>query len=232
MSYFFLRLDKTAPQNFSFLIDGGATLTASNVVNLTFVTDSADKTGYQVKVWGDVIGANLGATEAVAAWINWPVGGLSVNTTIGDGLKTINARARDRVGNETTAVVRTIIVNSAVPVVTLEGIAGQTIDAPEEIGVSPGATVVSSKQWRFSADVAFVEYQVRVGSTPTFVQTEGVLIGIAGGSINMSGTGTFPANTQITCTLQGADYAVALSNVEGTKVVKVFVKTAAGVWSV
>jgi len=231
-AYFWLRLDKTPPANFAFLINEGATVTAYNTVDLTFTSDDVDRTGYTIKVWGDVIGANHGPTESGATWIAWPTGTMSITTSGADGLKTINARARDRVGNETTVVIRTITVDSSVPVVTLSDIGGATQANPEEVGVAPGATIISSQQFRFQSDIAFVEYQVRVGTTPTFLNTSGTLIGTAGGSVNMSGTGTFAANTQITCTLTGDDYDTALAGVESTNPVKVFVRTQAGVWSV
>ena len=231
-AFFFLKLDKTPPTNFSFLIDGGAALTAANQVDLTFSTDDTDLTGYTVKVWGSVTGSGFGTTEAVATWIEWPLTGRNVALTSGDGLKTINARARDRVGNETTIVTRTITVDSAVPVVTLSGIGGASSANPEEIGVAPGATIISTKQWQFQSDRAFVEYQVRVGTSTDFIHTAGTPIGMSGGSSGLGGTGTFSANTSRTCILHGADLNTAVAGVEAIYVIKVFVKTAAGVWSV
>ena len=63
-------------------------------------------------------------------------------------------------------------------------------------------------------------------------QDAGTLIPTTGGSINTSGNeGNYPATTNIQVTINGTDLESA-STGDGVKIVKVFVKTAAGIWSV
>ena len=46
----------------------------------------------------------------------------------------------------------------------------------------------------------------------------------------MSATGTFTADTAISCSITGADLEKASSG-DGSKIIKVFVKNTAGTWS-
>ena len=63
-------------------------------------------------------------------------------------------------------------------------------------------------------------------------QDAGVIIGTTNGSQNTSGSdGSYPASENIQVTITGADLEVASSG-DGVKIVKVFVKNAAGTWSV
>ena len=57
------------------------------------------------------------------------------------------------------------------------------------------------------------------------------MIGTANGSTNMSATGEFADAEAINCTITGADLEAASAG-DGEKVIKVFVRHAAGTWSV
>lgn len=64
------------------------------------------------------------------------------------------------------------------------------------------------------------------------LQAAGVVIPTTGGSENTSGAaGGYKANTNISVTINGADLETASAG-DGTKIVKIFVKNAAGTWSV
>ena len=80
----------------------------------------------------------------------------------------------------------------------------------------------------------FNAYKVMVVSnTSALHDDEGsVQIGTANGSTNMSGNaGSYAADTEITCTIKGADLAAASAG-DGTKIIKVFAQDANGLWSV
>ena len=141
----------------------------------------------------------------------------------GDGLKTVHIKVRDDVGNESAAVTASITVNTAVPVVTITG--------PDKSKISKvsGFDVCA---FSFTSDVDFEEYTVRVVPSTSSLNTAGTQIPVAGGSTNTSGTaGGYKKNTAINVTINGADLETASSG-DGTKIVKVFVKNAAGTWSV
>jgi len=216
-SFFNLTLDLTAPSGLAIQINSGALYTTSTTVGLQTAVDDASTTGYQMKIWG-IAGA---ATEAEAAWASF-AGTKSIVLAAGDGLKTVYVKVRDDVGNETSAVSASITLDTAVPIVTITG--------PDRARISKVAgfdtSVIS-----FRADVGFDEYKVCVVPTASSLHDAGVVIPTTGGSENTSGTDDFAANTAITATIKGADLDAASSG-DGVKIVKVFVKTAAGVWSV
>lgn len=216
-SYFNLTLDTLAPAGLTVKVNGDAQYTTSTAVTLTIrVTDSAT-TGYQMKIWG----INEVADEASAAWETFATS-KSVTLTSGDGLKTVYVKVRDDVGNETAAVSDTITLDTAIPVVTVTG-----PDKPKISKVSG----FDKSIFTFMSDVAFVEYKVCVVPTNSSEQNAGTVIPTTGGSINTSGSeGNYPASEAISVTINGTDLATASSG-DGVKIVKVFVKTAAGLWS-
>ena len=216
-SFFNLTLDLTAPSNPAIQINSGALYTTSTTVGLQTAVDDASTTGYQMKIWG-IAGA---ATEAEAAWASF-AGTKSIVLAAGDGLKTVYVKVRDDVGNETSAVSASITLDTAVPIVTITGPDRARISKVE--GFDTSILV-------FMSDVGFAGYKVCVVPTASSLHDAGVVIPTTGGSENTSGTDDFAANTAITATIKGADLDAASSG-DGVKIVKVFVKTTAGVWSV
>jgi hypothetical protein len=216
-SFFNLSLDTLAPGGLSITLNDGALYTTSAAVTLKTTTTDQATTGYQMKVWG-VSGA---ASEAQASWVTF-AGTKSITLTTGDGLKTVYVKIRDDVGNETATASDTITLDTAVPVVTITG--------PDRSKVSK-VSGFDTSVIDFVADVDFVEYVVKVVPSTSSLQSAGTTIPETAGSINTSGTGTFESNTNIQTTIKGADLESASSG-DGTKIIKVFVKTAAGTWSV
>lgn len=216
-SYFNLVLDTTAPSGLTLSINDGAMYASSTAVKLTIGLDDEVTSGYQMKIWG-IDGVD---SETSASWETFAKT-KSVNLTTGDGLKTISIKVRDDVGNETSVVTGTITLDTTVPVVTITG--------PDKAKISKVAGFNKSI-FSFMSDVEFVEYKVCVVPATLSTQEAGTLIPTTGGSSNTSGSeGSYPATTAITVTLMGADLEAASSG-DGTKIVKVFVKTAAGLWS-
>lgn len=217
-SYFNLNLDTTAPTGLTLSINDGALYATSTAVTLTIGLSDGETNGYQMKIWG-IEGA---ADEESASWETFATS-KSVNLTGGDGLKTVHIKVRDEVGNESAEVSDDITLNSAVPVVTVTG--------PDKSKISKvsgfNKAIIS-----FTADVEFAEYKVCVVPRNSSTQDAGAVIPTSGGSVNTSGSeGSYPASTPIQVTILGADLESASSG-DGVKIVKVFVKNAAGTWSV
>ena len=210
-SYFNLNLDTTAPAGLTLSINDGALYATSTAVTLTIGLSDGETNGYQMKIWG-IEGA---AEEESASWETFAVS-KSVNLTSGDGLKTVHIKVRDEVGNESAQVSDDITLNTAVPVVTVTG--------PDKSKISKvsgfNKAIIS-----FTADVEFAEYKVCVVPQNSSTQDAGAVIPTSGGA------GSYPASTPIQVTILGADLETASSG-DGVKIVKVFVKNAAGTWSV
>ena len=217
-SYFNLTLDTTAPSGLTLQINDGALYATSTAVKLTIGVSDEQTTGYQMKIWG-IDGVD---EEASASWETFAKT-KSVNLTSGDGLKTVNIKVRDDVGNETEEVSDDITLNTAVPVVTITG--------PDKTKISKVEGFNKSKI-TFTCDVDFAEYKVCVVPQTSSTQDAGTVIPTTAGSINTSGSdGSYPKTTPIEVTITGTDLETASSG-DSVKIVKVFVKTAAGIWSV
>lgn len=217
-SFFNLILDTTAPAGVTLSLNDDARYTTSASITAKIGCSDEDTTGYQLKVWGGVAGA---ATEAEAAWVNFSAT-KAITLSTGDGKKTVNLKVRDDVGNEAAVVTKEIILDTAVPVVTITGPDKSKISKVENFNVA----AIS-----FTCDVDFVEYKVKVVPATNSLQDAGVVIGTANGSTNMSGTGEYPDAEAINCTINGADLEAAVAG-DGEKIIKVFVRNAAGTWSV
>ena len=217
-SYFNLTLDTTAPSGLTLQINDGALYATSTAVTLKIAVSDGQTTGYQMKIWG-VAGVE---DEGSASWESYAAT-KSVNLTAGDGLKTVYIKVRDDVGNESAQVSDTITLNTAVPVVTITG--------PDKSKISK-VSGFNTSIINFTSDVEFEEYKVCVVPQNNSTQDAGTTIGTTNGSINTSGSdGNYPASENIQVTITGADLEAASSG-DGVKIVKVFVKNAAGTWSV
>lgn len=215
-SYFNLTLDTLAPSGLSLLINDGAQYTTSTSVALKITLGDSDTTGYQMKIWG-IDGA---ATEDKASWQTFAAT-KTVNITSGDGLKTIYVKVRDDVGNESAAASDTITLDTAVAAVTITG--------PDRSRISK-KDGFNSAAFSFVSDRPFAEFKVCVVPAITSLQDAGIVIPTTNGSTNTSGTGAYNANTAVNVTIKGADLEAASSG-DGVKIVKVFVKSEAGIWS-
>lgn len=217
-SFFNLILDTTAPAGVTLALNDDARYTTKASITAKIGCEDAVTTGYQMKIWGGVADA---ATEEEAVWVNFAAT-KAITLSTGDGKKTVNLKVRDDVGNESTVVTKEIILDTAVPVVTVTG--------PDKSKISKVATF-NVAAISFTCDVDFVEYKVKVVPATTSLQDAGVVIGTTNGSTNMSGTGEYPDAQPIDCTINAADLEAASAG-DGEKIIKVFVRNAAGTWSV
>lgn len=223
-AHFTLTLDTTAPGGVTLSIDAGAATTTDQSVDLAIATSDGDTTSYQMKVWGSVdpaADAQVQTTEGASAWIAFSTS-KTVTVSTGDGLKTLNVKVRDDVFNESSAASDTITLDTTAPTVDITVAADRT-------RVSKQATRDTSI-FSWAADEAFTEYKVKVVPATNSLHTAGTQIPTTAGSTNVSGTGSFPASTNIETQINGTDLETA-STGDGAKIIKVFV-LANGTWSV
>lgn len=214
-SYFNLTLDTTAPSGGSISLPSRA-----SSVNVT-ATLSATGASY-VKLWGDICATAGGAaiTEANASWVAYETS-KAIILTASDGTKTVYAKFKDDVGNESSSVNATTIYDSSLPIVTIVG------PDVSKISKVSGFNVCA---FSFSANETINEWSVRVVPSISSLHTAGTEIPTTGGSTNMSGNTQKSADTAVECTIYGADLETASAG-DGAKIVKVFVKDLTGNWS-
>lgn len=218
-SYFNITLDTLSPSGVKVLINGDSQFCTSREVTLSISTSDSVKTGYQMKIWG-IDGVD---SEETAQWEEFLESKI-VTLTDGDGLKTVYVKIRDDVWNESATASDTITLNTVIPVVT--------ITAPDLAKISkvPGKNVST---FTFMANVKIIEWKVMVVETiNSYENTEtNKQIPKTAGSTNMTGSTETNMNTPISCSIYGEDLESASSG-DGVKIVKVFVKSEAGIWSV
>lgn len=218
-SFFNLTLDTTAPSGLIVKLNEDAEYATSREVTLTISISDEDTSGYQMKVWG-IDGVE---SENNASWENFSKT-KTITLTDGDGLKTVYVKVRDDVWNESNAASDTITLNTAVPVVT--------VTAPDisKISKVEGKNVSS---FTFICDADIIEWKVMVVEQISALENTGTnkQIPTTGGSTNMTGSEETTASTPVSCTIYGSDLESASSG-DGVKIVKVFVKSKAGIWSV
>lgn len=216
-SYFNLTLDTLAPAGLEVQLNGDDIYTTTPSVELTLTLTDSPTTGYQMKIWG-VEGVT---DEGSASWETYAAS-KSVTLPSGDGLKTVYVKVRDAVGNETAAASDSITLDTAVPTVTVTGPDKSTIS--KVVGFDMAVI-------NFMSDIAFEEYKVCVVPATSSTQESGTQIPTTNGSVNTSGSaGGYEADTNIEVKINGTDLETASSG-DGVKIVKVFVKNAAGTWS-
>lgn len=222
-NYFNLELDTLGPANPSISIEGGATFATNQLVNCTLGTTDSVKTGYQMKIWGDVdatYDTDVKATEETSNWITYETS-KQVKLSANDGSKTLYIKIRDDVWNVSGQASDSIILDTTIPVVTITG--------PDVTKVSK-VTGKDVCAFSFQVDSIFTEYKVKVVTASGAAHDTGVQIPITAGSTNMAATGTFAANTPINCTVKGTDLGTASAG-DGVKIIKVFVKDESAHWS-
>lgn len=231
-NYFTLTYDTTGPASPSISLNSGATYATALLITATIGTSDGTTTGYQMKVWGDldlawcktngvVGGSATGVAETDALWISYAIS-KQLQLSAGDTTKNVYLKIRDDVNNPSAQASSSIILNTALPTVTISG-----PDVPK-ISKQTGR---DTSTFTFQSDQIFTDYLVKVVSASGADNTTGTVILVANGSSNTNATGgNFPANTPITTTIKGADLEVASAG-DGSKIIKVFVKNQAGQWS-
>ena len=224
-NYIIVTLDTTGPSNPTIVLNGGDTYATNQLVTAAIGTSDAATVGYQMKIWGNVdVAHNPGiqTSEGASSWMTFNVS-QEVKLAALDGTKNIYVKIRDDVHNESSQTSDSITLNTAVPVVN---IVGPSVPKISKI------TGRNETTFSFTSDVVFDEYKVKVVSGGSSTHSTGTLIPVTSGSTNMSGAaGGYAAGTPINSAIRGADFEAASAG-DGDKYIKVFVKTAAGIWSV
>lgn len=218
-SYFTLTLDTVAPS--------GANITISSPTNNRSPNATLAATdATQMKLWGDIVASTSSETKITENTASWETYATTKQVILasGNGAKTVYAKFRDAVGNESGAVSAVVTLDQTAPVVTIS--TGPDYSTISEVNGFNKST------FSWSANEAFVEYKICVVPQSTSPQSAGPTIGTTNGSSNLSGSGkTFPAATTITSIITATDLKTASSG-DGAKIIKIFVKDAAGNWSV
>lgn len=219
-AYFNLTLDTLAPSGLALTINGGQTVVTSSSVTLGLSVSDGSTSGYSMLIYGDV---DDGLTEAQASWEAFAAT-KSITLKSGDGSKTVRAKVKDDVGNVSSEETVTVTLDTTVPVITISA-------GPDKSKIST-VSGYDIAAFSFTSDSDFTEYKVKIVPSTSSTHDTGTQIGTTNGSTNMSGSGSFSADTPISCTIKGADLSAAVSGVNAAYVVKVFVKDTSGLWSV
>lgn len=233
-SSFNVVLDTTAPGGATLALNGGASVTTSRDITAALVTTDNPVTGYQILIWGagvdPAFNASIQTAQGSSAWITptWTGAGpftasQAVRLSTGDGSKSVSARIRDDVWNETSTLTQSITVDTTVPTV--------------DITTGPDATKVSTISGKRTVNFTFTvgaeaitAWEVAVVANSGSARGTGTVIGTTNGSTGTSGGAKGAAATQAVV-LDARDIQAASAG-DGTKVVKVYVQDSAGNWSV
>jgi hypothetical protein len=171
-------------------------------------------------------------TPPASSWVTY--GNRDLTVAAGDGVKTINIRLRDDVGNTSSVATDTITLDTTAPVVTIDAGPSSTAGgSPPKIS-KVGGWDDGSITWHADSDIQ--AYKIKYVPSSGADQTQGTTIPTAGGSTNVNvtsdGSVKVAASTQVTSHINGTDLDAAAANGDGTKLLKVFVQDMAGNWSV
>ena len=222
-NYFTLVLDTTGPGSPTISFPGA--FITDQLVTVNISTSDADKTGYQMLIWGDVdetFETNIKSTEGTSSWISY-ASTKQIKMSSSDGSKTIYLKIRDDVLNVSSQASATTSLDTTLPVANV-------VTGPDVTKISKVATK-DTATFTWKADSKIVAYEVRVVPAVDSPHDAGSLIGTINGSTNTSGSTTINADTNTTTKITGADLELASSG-DGAKIIKVFIKDEAGNWSV
>ena len=222
-NYVYITLDTTAPANPTVTIAGGALAVSNQLVQLAISVDDADKTGYQMLIWGDVdttYDTKVQDTEATSTWQAYSANP-QVKLSTGDASKTINVRVRDAVNNASNVAIDSVNLDATIPTITVTYTA-MTIS--EQTGKD-------TFSFTFQSSDDFTDYKVMLVTSTGATDTQGTQIPTTAGSSNVQGTGSFTSATVTTVTLKAQDLRTAGANMNAQNIIKPFVKNVAGVWS-
>lgn len=224
-NYVYITLDTTAPANPTVTISGGALYVSNQLVSLAISVDDADKTGYQMLIWGDVDASydtKVQATEGTSIWQAYSATP-QVKLSSGDASKTLNVRVRDAVNNPSTVAVDSVNLDATIATVTT---------TTASVGTISEQTGKDSFSFTFQSNDAFTDYKVKLVGATGDTEAQGTQIPTTGGSTNVSGNaGNYASSTVTTVTIYASDLRTAVANMNGQNIIKVFVKNNAGQWS-
>ena len=124
-NYFTLTLDTTGPSNPSIRLDNNAQFATNTLVTASISTGDSDKTGYQMKIWGDLdlawaksnglVGTNSTViSEETASWVTFAAS-KQLKLSGSDGAKTVSVQIRDDVYNVSAVASDSITLDTTRP---------------------------------------------------------------------------------------------------------------------
>ena len=206
-------------------------------IGVALATDLPNIAKY--KVWSDITEA---ATEEAATWKTFTPGtgldymSVGLTLTTGDGLKTVNVRIQDKAGNTGSAASATVTLDTVAPILDVNGVDYNVISKIHKPRLASSSepitdTYADKMTFKFSSDSKLLQWKVCVNETGQQASCA-VEIGTSGGSINMTGT-NLAANTEVTCTIMGADLAAnaIVADTDGAYEIIVYGEDEAHNWS-
>ena len=163
--------------------------------------------------------------------------------TDSDGLKTITLQLKDEAGNISSAVYQTTTLDRQPPVIDVADVDYNIVSKQHTARLDSSATAISGAYndmmtFTFSSNEGLVAWKVCVNE-PGQTAATAVAIGTTGQSQNMSG-GTVDgsviaveANTNVDCTIMGADFAAtsAVNDTDGVYEIIVYGQDEGHTWS-
>lgn len=221
--------------------DTEALKTYVNTVNIRAHIGATDNLSdvVEYKVWGGITSA---ATEDEAVWQTFTVESgktymsVPLALTSGDGLKTVNTKVKDKAGNISSLASASVTLDTTAPEINVSAVDYNIISKVHEPRLTSSGeeipnTFDDKMTFKFSCGVKLTEWKVCVNE-PEQQASTAQPIGTTGGSINMTGT-TVEPNTEVLCTIMGADFAATtkVNDTDGAYEVIVYGKDEAGNWS-
>lgn len=158
-----------------------------------------------------------------------------LDLTSGDGLKTITLTLTDSAGNTNSASASTTL-DTAAPVITVADVDYNIVSKEHTARLNSSAVAITGAYndmmtFTFSSNEDLQAFKVCVNEDGQTAESA-VAIGTEGGSQNMSGSAV-EADTDVSCTIMGADFAAtsAVGDTDGAYEVIVYGKDLAGTWS-
>lgn len=246
-SYVNIILDTTGPQGVSVCINGDEERTSAKQFTLDILCSDADTTGYQMKVWSEVMEFT---TEESAQWEDYSREKIIsfYNPVFEDKTVTVYVKLRDDVWNESEIASDDIEVFIENPTVTITSVSRAKIskvpateyDDPQDRLFPKNTSLVT-----FTVDKECDDLMVMVVEdiNAAFDDESNVLIPTDGlsniqnaeseiltGSDGMQITSVF-ANGHYRAYIKGADLESASSG-DGVKIIKIFAHETDGNWSI
>ena len=232
-NYVNLTLDTLGPQGVKMILNEGESTTTSTGIRVKFTCTDESTTGYQMKIWGTA----PAPTEADARWVNLVQNDVFIIPG-GAGTKTLYAKLRDDVYNESATVSATIKYVTDRP--TVSGL----FISPSKISHVEGKNLATGS-FGFSEDICAAKVMIVKDINNTHDNQTNILIPTTNGSCLELEDGTVLSSDKMSFEGKTCDeiftilYNIKAQDItaadpgDGVKIIKVFVQSAESkLWSI
>lgn len=256
-NYFNITLDTTAPGGVGVKINGDEERAVSTQVTLNISCADADKTGYKMKIWGDIVNSSgYTIAEKDAVWEDYSA---TKDVTLNEfddesNQRTVYVKVRDDLHNESAAASDSIILYTELPEIniTTGPVPAKITTAAGKSGDIAAMIALSRSLVYFTVNKDVSDIKVMLVSNinavhddasniliPSSTSTIGIIDTNAdAGNMTISGTDgmtvsnqNIAAGKEIALSISGDDLK-SVSPDDGVKLVKIFVKEKDANWSV